>query len=302
MISIIFTTFVFIAAGRGENASLPVQLSAVTIEGCSDSCPTTELSGVVNSTKDAIQSLLKNTVVPAMNNRSHTCGGPTPCSCGGGGDWTRIAYVNMNDSTQQCPSGWTPFSTPVRGCTRATSGCSSATFPTNGRSYSHVCGRVIGFQNDWTTAFYHSVIAGNISIEDYVDGVSITHGSSGSRQHIWTLAAALYENTASSDLEYVCPCTSNNSWPYTLPSFIGNNYFCATAAEALDDSGFHADDPLWDGKGCGSTNTCCGFNNPPWFCTTLPSSTTDDIEVRICTDLASSNENVIVDLVDIYVK
>ena len=32
-------------------------------------------------------------------------------------------------------------------------------------------------------------------------------------------------------------------------------------------------DPLWDGEGCGPTSICCDFNNPPWFCKTLPQPT-----------------------------
>ena len=40
-------------------------------------------------------------------------------------------------------------------------------------------------------------------------------------------------------------------------------------------------------------------NNPPWFCTTLPQPTTDDIELRNCASEATSNEDTLVQLVDI---
>ena len=33
--------------------------------------------------------------------------------------------------------------------------------------------------------------------------------------------------------------------------------------------------------GCSGGSSCCQFNNPPWFCKTLPQST-DDLEIRIC--------------------
>ncbi len=46
----------------------------------------------------------------------------------------------------------------------------------------------------------------------------------------------------------------------------------------------HSDDPLWDGAGCGPTSSCCQLNNPPWFCVSFPEPTTDDLELRICTD------------------
>ena len=61
----------------------------------------------------------------------------------------------------------------------------------------------------------------------------------------------------------------------------------------------YSDNPLWDGEGYGLTNACCEFNNPPWFCTTLPQLTTDDLELRICHDQHASDENVLVSLVDI---
>ncbi len=41
----------------------------------------------------------------------------------------------------------------------------------------------------------------------------------------------------------------------------------------------HPDDPLWDGQGCIHGNLCCSLNKPPWFTKTLPTPTTDDIEM-----------------------
>ena len=60
--------------------------------------------------------------------------------------------------------------------------------------------------------------------------------------------------------------------------------------------------PLWDGGGCGPTGGCCESNNPPWFCKTLPQPTTDDIEVRVCGDEVLSNEDILVELIEIYVN
>ena len=99
-----------------------------------------------------------------------------------------------------------------------------------------------------------------------------------------------------------CPCVNalNTS---TVPVFVGDNYFCEsgnpTSVNTLDR--VFTDDLLWDGDGCGPTTSCCKKNNPPLFCTTLPQATTDDIEVRICLDEATNNENVIISLVDIHV-
>ena len=61
-------------------------------------------------------------------------------------------------------------------------------------------------------------------------------------------------------------------------------------------------DPLWDGSGCGPTSSCCGFNNPPRFCKQLPQPTTDEIEMRVCVDVPTSNEDVALETVEIYVQ
>ncbi len=42
------------------------------------------------------------------------------CSCGGPG-WTRVAYLNLSDTNQQCPSNWTLTTYPVRACGRSSS-------------------------------------------------------------------------------------------------------------------------------------------------------------------------------------
>ena len=69
--------------------------------------------------------------------------------CGIEGGWTRLAYLDMSDSTMSCPSGFRLYETGgVRACGRPVGGasCASITFPSNGISYSEVCGRVVGYQ------------------------------------------------------------------------------------------------------------------------------------------------------------
>ena len=63
---------------------------------------------------------------------------------------------------------------------------------------------------------------------------------------------------------------------------------------------FQPSDPLWDGKGCGPTNTCCSFNHPPWFVKNLPSPTTDDVEMRLCGPDTSGTTPI--ELVELYVQ
>ena len=228
------------------------------------------------------------------------------CLCGAG-EWRRIAHLDMSDPNQQCPPNWKLITTPVRACGGADRSCVSAVFTSNGISYSHVCGRVDAYQKGSPNAFNPSISNQNVTLEGlYLDGVSLTHGAIGSRQHIWTFAAALSVHVNESfGRNHACPCTSTNyTWPYQIPGFVEDNYFCEAGniqpGHSLD--AVYQENLLWDGTGCGPTSTCCQFNTPPWFCTTLPQATMDDIEVRICNNMATlSNEDVLVSYININV-
>ena len=227
----------------------------------------------------------------------------TNCPCGGSGRWTNIADFNFSDPDVACPSGFTLITTPVKGCGRAPgegASCKSVVFSSGGQSYSRVCGRVNGYQKGSTDAFNLYAALRGLE-ESYVDGVSLTHGAPGSRQHIWTFAAAFNEIQPSYS---ICACTNTEQdWPYEVYSYIGNNYFCATGnpGPGSDFDATYADDPLWDGEGCCATNACCEFNNPPWFCTTLPQPTTDNIEMRVCNDGVMYDEDVIMSFANINI-
>ena len=218
---------------------------------------------------------------------SRSCGGIT-------GGWMRVTRLNMTNSSHTCPAGLKLLTTPKRLCAKNIDGggCSSATFNLHGVRYTHVCGKIIGYQQESTDAFWHYHRNRNLTIDDnYVDGISLTHGRS-PRKHIWTFAAALYEVTTSHDhYVYVCPCT-NIHLPQSvpIPPYVGSDYFCDTQGT------------LWDGHGCGRLNTCCSFNNPPWFMKELPSSTSDDIEMRLCTDQSRTDEDINFETVELYVQ
>ncbi len=93
----------------------------------------------------------------------------------------------------------------------------------------------------------------------------------------------------------ICPCNQASS-ATTPPAFVGNDYLCDTANRGGSVRYvFFGDDPLWDGAGCGPLNTCCTFNNPPWFYKELPEPTTDDIEMRVCKDQESADEDIAIE-------
>ena len=220
-------------------------------------CPDTQ--DHVERIRQGVDSLIESVGLSILNR---------PCICGGPG-WRRAAYLNMSDTTQTCPQAWELIATPRRSCARPSNAgflsCYSAMFPTQGIQYSQVCGRVIGYQVGPPQAFFES--KGRTVNVRYVDGVSLTYGSP--RQHIWTFANALDEAGVHDDTSR-CICT-DSSRPNPPPSFVGNDYFCETGVPPGRgwNFTFYADDPLWDGQGCGPTSTCCTFNNPPWFCKQL---------------------------------
>ena len=66
--------------------------------------------------------------------------------------------------------------------------------------------------------------AGTVSIEGtYLSGVSITHGM-GPRQHIWSYAIGLTDDSATAQL--VCPECHSYGNPSLIPAFVGADYFC----------------------------------------------------------------------------
>ena len=278
-----------------SHAILPMRISPAVVAGSEDGvCPSSDLiEAQLNITKqqvrEAVESMADSTV-------DHGCGGS---------GWSRVAYLDMSDPSATCPSNWTIHNSP-RGCGRTAPDahtCDSAIVPAGGVSYSSVCGRILAYQRGTTDAFVHF---GRTSIDSaYVDGISVTHGPSGSREHIWTFAAALYEQDSTYQTVNACPCTNTQyTWPHQVPSFIQNNYFCDTGnpGPGLSLTDYYTADPLWDGAGCGPNNVCCQFNNPPWFKSTLPQGTSDDIELRLCFGEGNTDEDLIVYLIELYVQ
>ena len=64
---------------------------------------------------------------------------------------------------------------------------------------------------------------------------------------------------------------------------------------------YYISDPLWDGKGCGSGNSCCAQVGMPWFIRKLPLPVAEDFKVRICKDESHSNEDTAVEKLELFV-
>ena len=210
--------------------------------------------------------------------------------CNSTGGWTRLAYLDMTNATQNCPSGFGLYqSGGVRACGKQTrqDGCVSVQFPSHNISYSQVCGRVTGY-------LFGSINALS-SAQDF-DGVSITRGSP--RQKVWSFIAGYSESGFSLSS---CPCNTGSS--VSVPSSIGNNYFCESGnPNSTPSQILYTSDPLWDGQGCGSDETaCCNVPGIPWFHRDYGNTTTTDyIELRVCAD--AIDEDSPVSYYEIYVK
>ena len=263
----------------------------------------TELSGVSNTTQGLCDKIeehdaeitaelkeLSNYIIPQ---RGYTCGGT--------GGWRRAVYLDMTDPNTECPSGWSIItSDSKRTCGMVESGSTSVFFPVSGGPYSQVCGRIRAYQSGRPLAFlgynHHRY---NTIDSIYFDGVAIMYGSP--RQHIWTFAAGRWENNTSTD--HVCPCDTTGDIP--IPPFVGEDYFCESGyvypgyQNSALEYRLHSNDTLWDGEDCHSSSSCCSLHNPPYFTKSLSQSTTDDLELRMCSVHGGS---IVIELLEVYVK
>ena len=131
----------------------------------------------------------------------------------------------------------------------------------------------------------------------------MTHGMP--RTHIWTFAAGGSEGTVANHTAN-CPCA--NEWAAAnavpAPSFVGDRYFCESGnpGRGWGSGGItFKRDPLWDGEQC-EGECCSNRSSPPWFSVILPNSTSDDIEVRICGDEDTNNEDTPIQLLEIFIQ
>ena len=216
--------------------------------------------------------------------------------------FVKVAEFDGSRQSHPCP----PSLQEVKSCSQvlcgrgqSSPGCSSVHYSTFGIAYSVVCGRVLAYQFSTPNAFFAFQYDPTLSIDEaYLDGVSITYGSS-PRQHIWSFAAGISRSRTDHSS---CPCGSprllNTS---SVPSFVGQSYFCESGnpgVQAMDGQLF-CEDPLWDGIGC-VDEACCGGGG--WFCMDLENTVTDDIEVRLCGNENVLNEDTPIQSIHLYIQ
>ena len=162
----------FVVYSDNGVTSLPISYNVVSIKRTEGACPTDQL---LEETRDNIanniREIILNSFVPLYLPDAPQC----PCLSG---RRSRIAFLNMSDPNHQCPTGWRLITSPRRACGRPSTGasCQSVLYPTNGTSYTRICGRIIAYQYCDTGAFNQVFYNPSITIDSYyVDGVIKYH-------------------------------------------------------------------------------------------------------------------------------
>ena len=119
--------------------------------------------------------------------------------------------------------------------------------------------------------------------------------------HTRTFASGfLTRSHHSSHPNYKCPCDNDNAYP--SPPFAVNDYFCEGVTQSSWADVFYPNATLWDGQVCEGGGTCCKLNNPPWFTKNLANSTTENIELPMCTNNGLSNSDIALEQLELYVQ
>lgn len=209
--------------------------------------------------------------------------------------WERLSYIDMTDATVSCPSPFAEVSVQnsnVRYCRKNFDGygCTGISFSSVG-PINRIYGRIHGIQSG-TPDIEDSHFDRGLD-EPYVDGVSLTYGSP--RNHIWSFIGY------TSDAFPNCPCSTDPQ--RSTPDYIGENYFCESGTSSETDFSLtFVDDPIWDGLDCAKTQTpgCC--NRGEWFYREFPLPVSNAIELRVCTDSNIADEDIGIQLVELYVQ
>ena len=129
----------------------------------------------------------------------------------------------LDYKNQKCPSQLRSYDIK-KACGRmAGQLCSSFRVPTGSNSFRQVCGRFRAFQVGSPDGFTAFNAPKPVTIDGpYVDGISITYMNEGKREHIFTYAGGVIENSAIGNPN-VCPCAGGTP----VPLFVRNaDHYC----------------------------------------------------------------------------
>ena len=94
----------------------------------------------------------------------------------------------------------------------------------------------------------------------------------------------------------------------SLPTLAATTIYCKTGAHVYtccrnpNRYHFYLNNILWDGQLCVAEEApCCTHTNMLWFVKTLSETTTEDIELRACADQMVTNEDIPLQVIDLFV-
>ncbi len=141
---------------------------------------------------------------------------------------------------------------------------------------------MIGYQDGAPDAFRTLSIDGV-----YVGGVSLTHGQSPLNTSGHLLMHLMR-------LGLVAPAQDLTS--PTLELYLYSSVKTTSVIQEADTHMVLSSTLMIQSGMRGYQYTCCEFNNPPWFCKQLPQPTTDDIELRLCGNEDTNDEDTLLKL------
>ncbi len=199
-----------------------------------------------------------------------------------GGGWTRI--VDHDYSVDGCPGTWVGYSQYGGLCVRDASSSAdfirSAMFDVWDIQYTELRGHISGYQYGSCDAFgdYPTTSIDNT----YGDVVSFTIGAPGSRTHLFSYVCGY--GTSSGD-DSNCPTEPGGAPPH---AWVGGNYECASGNQT-------------GGSPSGSWHPLQLFVGH-WFQSVVGVSTTEDVEGRLIATHSSSNEDLGVAELTLFVR
>ena len=117
---------------------------------------------------------------------------------------------------------------------------------------------------------------------------------------MWTYAIGLSDDANYPDNN--CPCAATPG--LDPPAFVGDHYYCESGIKGgYSTEEYYTSDVLWDGYGCyHDNNNCCTNPNMPWFFRQFSRSMQDHLEARICQSEGFSNEDTLVESIELYIQ
>lgn len=209
-----------------------------------------------------------------------------------GGGWALVALFDTREGGV-CPSPWRTVDLgeaepPVCARAESQSGSEDSVELIVPQRYREVMGLALGMQFETPDAFSRGSPVGLDGL--YVDGLSLTIGVV--RRHVFTYAAGGSDHDEG---ESQCPCLGGAS----APEVVGDQFACESGARDAAE-GWLVGDLLWDDDL--DPTSCDAVAAPSYFVADLGEPVDDPLEARLMADQESTNEDVGLVRLELFVR